>query len=234
MRGPADDDQPERDGLRGAGSVATPDGRARACLLGAALKLADEVRKRIEQIPDVKVLEDELLGKQASHDLDRLQVLLDVAATGTSGYQGVDWLRERRQLDLGEHDHRRMLVTMSFADDLPTVDRLVNALTAWREAARKFDAPPRIDLPSPDEIELQTIILPRDAFFGPTQMVPAEQAAGGVSAEQITPYPPGIPAVVPGEELNDAVINYLRSRADAGMRLPDPSDPTVRQFRVVA
>jgi arginine decarboxylase len=187
--------------------VATPDGRARACLLGAALKLADEVRKRIEQIPDVKVLEDELLGKQASHDLDRLQVLLDVAATGTSGYQGVDWLRERRQLDLGEHDHRRMLVTMSFADDLPTVDRLVNALTAWREAARKFDAPPRIDLPSPDEVELQTIILPRDAFFGPTQMVPAEQAARGVSAEQITPYPPGIPAVVPGEELNDAVIN---------------------------
>ena len=123
---------------------------------------------------------------------------------------------------------------MSFADDLHTVDRLVNALTAWREAARKFDAPPRIDLPSPDEIELQTIILPRDAFFGPTQMVPAERAAGRVSAEQITPYPPGIPAVVPGEELNDAVINYLRSGADAGMRLPDPSDPTVRQFRVVA
>ena len=203
-------------------------------LLGAALKLADEVRKRIEQIPDVQVLEDELLGKQASHDLDRLQVLLDVEATGTSGYQGVDWLRERRQLDLGEHDHRRMLVTMSFADDLYTADRLVNALTAWREAARKFDAPPRIDLPSPDEIELQTIILPRDAFFGPTEMVPAERAAGRVSAEQITPYPPGIPAVVPGEELNDAVINYLRSGADAGMRLPDPSDPTVRQFRVVA
>jgi arginine decarboxylase len=43
-------------------------------LLGAALKLADEVRKRIEQIPDVKVLENELLGKQASHDVDRLQV----------------------------------------------------------------------------------------------------------------------------------------------------------------
>jgi lysine decarboxylase len=39
---------------------------------------------------------------------------------------------------------------------------------------------------------------------------------------------------VPGEELNDAVINYLRSGADAGMTLPDASDAHVRQFKVVA
>ena len=50
----------------------------------------------------------------------------------------------------------------------------------------------------------------------------------------ITPYPPGVPAVVPGEELNDAVIAYLRSGADAGMTLPDPSDPQMHHFRVVA
>lgn len=159
---------------------------------------------------------------------------MDIAATGTSGYQGVDWIRQHCQLDLGETDHRRMMATMSFADDKHTVDRLIDALTAWRQAARDFDRPPRIDLPSPDEIELDTVILPRNAFFGPTEMVPAERAAGRVAAEQITPYPPGIPAVVPGEELNDAVINYLRSGADAGMTLPDASDAHVRQFKVVA
>jgi len=50
----------------------------------------------------------------------------------------------------------------------------------------------------------------------------------------MTPYPPGIPAVVPGERLNDAVIDYLRSGVEAGMSLPDPADPTAQQFRVVA
>jgi arginine decarboxylase len=123
---------------------------------------------------------------------------------------------------------------MSFADDKHTVDRLLDALMAWRQAARDFDRPPRIDLPTPDEVELQTVILPRDAFSGPTEMVPAERAAGRLAAEEITPYPPGIPAVVPGEELNDAVINYLRSGADAGMTLPDASDRQARQFKVVA
>jgi arginine/lysine/ornithine decarboxylase len=65
-------------------------------------------------------------------------------------------------------------------------------------------------------------------------MVPAEQAAGRIAAEQITPYPPGIPAVVPGERLNDAVIDYLRSGVEAGMALPDPADQSARHFRVVA
>jgi arginine decarboxylase len=65
-------------------------------------------------------------------------------------------------------------------------------------------------------------------------MVPAAAAAGRIAAEQMTPYPPGIPAVVPGERLNDAVIDYLRSGVEAGMTLPDPADPTVQQFRVVA
>lgn len=83
-----------------------------------------------------------------------------------------------------------------------------------------------MELPSPAELQLVTVQLPHDAFFGPNEMVPAERAAGHISAEQITPYPPGIPAVVPGERLNNAVIDYLRSGVQAGMALPDPADPT--------
>jgi arginine/lysine/ornithine decarboxylase len=89
-------------------------------------------------------------------------------------------------------------------------------------------------LPSPAELQLETVDLPRDAFFGPTEMVPAAEASGRVAAEQITPYPPGIPAVVPGERLNNAVIEYLRSGVAAGMSLPDPADRTAQHFRVVA
>ena len=202
-------------------------------LLDAALTRTHDVRERIEEIPDVEVLDRELLGEQASHDLDRLQIVMDIETTGTSGYQGVDWIREHRQLDLHVSDHRRMVATISFADDDHTVERLITALSDWRQAAREFERPPRIELPSPGELELDTVILPRDAFFGATEMVPAEQAAGRVSAEQITPYPPGVPVVVPGEELNEAVIAYLRSGADAGMTLPDPSDPKMHHFRVV-
>jgi arginine decarboxylase len=203
-------------------------------LLGDALELVRGLRDDIELIPDVEVLDDELLGVEASHDLDRLQILMDISATGTSGYQAADWLREHRQIDLGMSDHRRLLATMSFADDKVTAERLLDGLWAWRRAANDFDAPPPIRLPAPSEIELETVQLPRDAFFGKVEAVPAEKACGRICAEQITPYPPGIPAAVPGERLNDAVIDYLLSGLEAGMNVPDAADTSLTTFRVVA
>jgi arginine/lysine/ornithine decarboxylase len=203
-------------------------------LLGGALDLACQLRQDIEAIPDVKVLDDELLGVQASHDLDRMQVLMDVSATGTSGYQAHDWLREHAHIDTGMSDHRRMLATLSMADDQDTAGRLTEALWAWRKAADDFDPPPRIDLPSPEQLQLETVCLPRDAFFGRVERVPTDRAAGRVAAEQCTPYPPGIPAVVPGERLNDAVLDYLCSGVRAGMNVPDAADPSLRTIRVLA
>ncbi|MEE6179691.1 aminotransferase class I/II-fold pyridoxal phosphate-dependent enzyme [Mycobacterium sp. 050134] len=203
-------------------------------LLSDALDLARAVRAEIERIPDVAVLDDELLGVQASHDLDRLQVLIDVSATGTSGYQAGDWLREHAHVDMGTTDHRRILATLSMADDKDSTSRLADALWAWRKAADGFDPPPHLALPSPEELQLDTVDLPRDAFFGRVEAVPTDRAAGRVAAEQITPYPPGIPAVVPGERLNDAVLEYLCSGVRAGMNLPDAADPSLRTIRVLA
>ncbi len=203
-------------------------------LLDSALGLARQVREEIELIPDVEVLDDELLGAQASHDLDRMQVLIDVSATGTSGYQAADWLRAHAHVDMGMTDHRRILATLSMADDKETLGRLTDALRAWRTAADDFEPAPRIALPSPEELQLESVELPRDAFFGRVEAVPTEGAAGRIAADQITPYPPGIPAVVPGECLNDAVLEYLCSGVKAGMNLPDASDPSLQSIRVLA
>jgi lysine decarboxylase len=40
--------------------------------------------------------------------------------------------------------------------------------------------------------------------------------------------------VVPGERLNEVVIEYLRSGVRAGMALPDPADQQLEHIRVVA
>ncbi|PYE17370.1 arginine/lysine/ornithine decarboxylase [Williamsia limnetica] len=198
-----------------------------------ALALAARLRHEIDGIDGFVVMEDELLGHQASHDLDRMQVLIDVSATGATGYQCADWLRAHHRLDVGMSDHRRILATLSFADNDSTGERLVRALTALAAAAPSFDRHHRIDLPSPDELQLETVMSPRDAFFGPTDMVPADQAAGRIVAEQMTPYPPGIPAAVPGERLDEQVIDYLRSGVASGMAIPDATDASVEKIRVV-
>ncbi|GAD82387.1 aminotransferase class I/II-fold pyridoxal phosphate-dependent enzyme [Nocardia asteroides] len=201
-------------------------------LLDGALSAARRARAGLSEINGLTVMHDELLGVEASHDLDMLQVLVDVSATGASGYDAADWLRAHRNIDLGLSDHRRVLATVSTADDGLTVDGLVDALALWR-AGLGDPTPPRISLPTPEDLQQESVMLPRDAFFGPSEVVPVDKAAGRIAAEQLTPYPPGIPVVVPGERIGAAVVDYLRTGIAAGLNVPDADDPRLHTLRVV-
>ncbi|HEX6340110.1 hypothetical protein [Umezawaea sp.] len=75
---------------------------------------------------------------------------------------------------------------------------------------------------------------PRDAFSGETEQVDVDAAVGRIAAEMITPYPPGAPAVLPGEVVSRPVVDYPRSGLAAGVQLPDPVDAALDSIRVVA
>lgn len=49
----------------------------------------------------------------------------------------------------------------------------------------------------------------RDAWNHPGRWVPLEESAQRVAGAPLTPYPPGVPVVVPGEEMSDAVVEWL-------------------------
>jgi arginine decarboxylase len=55
-----------------------------------------------------------------------------------------------------------------------------------------------------------------------------------VSAELVTPYPPGIPAVAPGEVYTESNVAYLEEVAANGAFVEGASDPSLRRLRVVA
>ena len=90
-----------------------------------------------------------------------------------------------------------------------------------------------VKLPMPQDLELESVKRPRDAFFGAAENVSVDDAVGRIAAEQITPYPPGVPVILPGERINQAVIEYLLSGLEAGMTLPDPADPSLETIRVM-
>jgi arginine/lysine/ornithine decarboxylase len=203
-------------------------------LLGRALDLAREARATIHERVGLKVLHDELLGKEASHDLDELHLLIQVDSLDISGYQAADWLRENRRIDVHLGDAQRIEVQIAAANTREDIERLVDALVDLREAAPSFDRPPMVVLPDPGELELEQVCSPREAFFGRVEDVPVQDAVGRVAAEQITPYPPGIPALLPGERVGRTVLDYLVSGRRAGMFLPDASDGELETIRVLA
>ncbi|EWM10333.1 aminotransferase class I/II-fold pyridoxal phosphate-dependent enzyme [Kutzneria sp. 744] len=227
-------------GTTGASSLvyATLDGWRRQMvedgekLLSTALSLAHGVRREIDELPGLRVMgEREFIGPADS--FDPLKVVVDLSELGISGYQAADWLRARRQVTVGLSDHRRIVAIITIGDDERTAATLVAALDDLTKAAERMKAPPVLHLPDPRDLELSTVMLPRDAFFGETEQVGVDEAVGRVAAEMISPYPPGSPALVPGEVITKDVLDYLRSGLAAGMQLPDPADSDLESIRVV-
>lgn len=203
-------------------------------LMGSALGLAADVRAAVEEIEGMHVNDrDDFCGPEAADGFDPLPCVIDVADLGITGYRAADWLRGQRSIDAHLVDHRRIGAQITHGDDRETAGELLSALRDLGRAARGMPTGPRVEVPQPDELRMEQAMLPRDAFFGPAEEVPVADAAGRISAEMITPYPPGIPAVLPGERLTGPVLRYLRTGLAAGMYLPDPSDPGLDTVRVV-
>jgi arginine decarboxylase len=78
----------------------------------------------------------------------------------------------------------------------------------------------------------ETVLTPREAFFAVEESVRLAKASGRTAAEAITPYPPGIPLVMPGERLSADVLALLAALRDAGNPI-SVSDPTMGFGKVV-
>ncbi|MFJ1756965.1 aminotransferase class I/II-fold pyridoxal phosphate-dependent enzyme [Kitasatospora sp. NPDC088134] len=204
-------------------------------LYRAALDLARRTRDRIGALDGLHVHgRDEFCGPGLAADLDPLQIVVDISALGTTGYRAGDWLRAHRQITAHLCDHRRVSAQLTHADDPATTGALLGALTELVEQASELAPARPVDIPDPAELRLEQVALPRDAFFGPVETVDLADAEGRTAAEMLTPYPPGIPAALPGERLNRPVLDYLRSGRAAGMLVPDAADPELRTVRVTA
>ncbi|MGX1566543.1 aminotransferase class I/II-fold pyridoxal phosphate-dependent enzyme [Streptomyces sp. NPDC055506] len=204
-------------------------------LMGGALDLAAEVRSAIEEIDGLHVNDRrDFCGPGLSDDFDPLPGVIDLTGLGITGFQAADWLREHRHIDAHLVDHRRIGMQITHGDDRETTGPLLEALRDLARAAGDLPRGPRVEVPSSAELRMEQVMLPRDAFFGPAEDAPVGEAAGRVAAEMITPYPPGIPAVLPGERLTEPVLAYLRTGLAAGMHLPDPTDPKLDTVRVVS
>ena len=154
--------------VRGDRRLAATDGRARkrASALSASADGSAAVRHRPPP-REMHVLEDKLLGAEASNELDRLQIMIDLSELGISGYQAADWLREYERIDMHLSNHARIVAMVSIADDDTTADRLRRALQRLIDAAHDLPRPKPIKIPHSLALELETVNRPRDAFFSP-------------------------------------------------------------------
>jgi arginine decarboxylase len=132
-------------------------------------------------------------------------------------------------------DHRRLMAIVSHAEEEADIGRAVEALAALVDefSGRSLTRAPR-NVPRAAELRTEQVMTPRDAFFVTAESVALDEAAGRVAAEFLTPYPPGIPLLAPGERVTEAIVDYLKTGGAEGMYVEGCVDQSLSSLRVVA
>ncbi|MGR4880478.1 aminotransferase class I/II-fold pyridoxal phosphate-dependent enzyme [Streptomyces sp. LARHCF249] len=203
-------------------------------LLERALGRASRIRATVAALPGLRLMDREVIEAGLAAELDPLKIVADVRDLGISGMQAAEWLRAECHVDVGGSDSCRISASITHADDDETEKVLVGALRTLVDRADSIERQPAVHLPEPSALELEQACLPREAFFAEAEHVPARAAVGRIAAEMVSPYPPGVPVVAPGEVISAEVVDYLRSGVEHGMLIPDAADPSMKTLRVVA
>jgi lysine decarboxylase len=191
-------------------------------LLAETVRLAARFRERIAGVDGLVVF--------GSDDPTKLVVAL--AGTGADGLAvEADLFAEGIRLELANRD--TLVPLLSIGDTDESVEKLAEALTRSVERRR---GEPR--LPGGASavwgVEPEVALTLREAFFAPREAVSAARAVGRIAAETVAPYPPGIPAIAPGEVVTATLLESLREAAASGTRMAYCADPALESVQVVA
>lgn len=154
-------------------------------------------RKTAQQVAQLRKKYPALMDADAKLDPTRLTICTE------NGYQVEKFLQERNVWpEMADSEHVVFILTC--ADGAEEFTRLEQAL----DALSLHGTPrPHSNVPAPPVP--QSVCTPREALFAPKETVRLSQAMGRIAAEQIAPYPPGVPIVAPGERIDEKILAYL-------------------------
>jgi lysine decarboxylase len=201
-------------------------------LLDRTIRTSMRVREAIAAIEGVNVVGGDLVGRPGVAGWDPLRVVIDVRGTGNTGYEVAAALRGSYDIHVELATHATMVLVLGVDEPVDPLGRFAHD---FAQTVRRIERPGEIPalVRAPGSLENEVVVAPREAFLGSTEVVPVDAADGRVSAEAIAGYPPGIPALLPGERITLEVIEYLRELRDSGARLHGASDPTFRTIKVL-
>lgn len=203
-------------------------------LLDSTIALAERGRREIARIPGLQCFGKEVVGRPGACDFDPTKLTVTARDLGYTGYQVEAFMRKERriQLEMAEIFNTVSLITIG-----TTEEDLQKLIEGFRSLAL-HDSPSS----SPVPLKNHTVKLPewppqrlspREAFDAPHGQVPLREAAGRIAVELLTPYPPGIPILCPGEEITQEIIEYMLLEIRAGSHLTGFADSTFQTVRVV-
>ncbi len=187
-------------------------------LLARTLKLAEELRLKIDATGVFRVLGlDELLPEEVKGDgvrLDPTKLTIDISRSGYGAEELQRELFERFNIQVEKSTFNTLTLLLTIGTTKSKVSRLMDAMLRLARAQK----PPRPLVRLPEMPRFTRLAcLPRDAYYEAGERLalfddegrPNNALIGRIACDQIVPYPPGIPVLVPGQLIDESVLTYL-------------------------
>ncbi len=193
-------------------------------LLQRVLELSDKLRQSINSLKKFRVLElEDLISDELKGDnirLDRTKVTIDVSKSGMTSRQIERLLLSKHNIQIEKSTFNTISVLLTIGATYSRVNRLYLALENIEKHSgnRKQSAYGKI-LKDFKLTGSPIKYRPRLAFYANNIEIPLSQADGRIASRMVTPYPPGIPLLVPGQLITREIINALATYRDYGVEI---------------
>lgn len=147
-------------------------------------------------------------GLENNYDITKLVV--DFSGLGISGYGAAELLKRDYGIYPEMADERNVLFYITAGTTLRDLDLIDRAITDISKAEYK-PQPIKKQVPLPS-IELAMDM--RKAFDADSETISPENAAGRICAEIVDCCPPCVPICVPGQLINNEIIDYITEYTD--------------------
>ena len=195
-----------------------------------------EIRERLEKCRCIKLAASDMIGDAGIFDYDRSKLLLFTNGTSLTGKMLHDILSREFHLQM-EMDSLNYVPAIASVGD--TREGLIRMCDAIEEIDRRESLRIRerekediLDQFSP-YMPMKQITGIADAMESPVKRCPLEESIGKVSSEFVYLYPPGIPILVPGEQITGQFVRNVRIYMEQGLDLQGLSDYTNKTICIV-
>lgn len=72
----------------------------------------------------------------------------------------------------------------------------------------------RVNMPDP-----KIIIRPADAYYSSKKIISLKDSLGEIVTSPIIPYPPGVPLLVPGEEITEEILEHIQFLKESDLNI---------------
>ncbi len=175
------------------------------------LSMAKHLSNDISEIEGLSVVSTEYLKQNfpSVNDRDETKVIVDVSKAGFNGYEVANILDRKYKILVEAYNIKTILLLVPFRATIKDVHATVKALSEIVRHTKKSAVTEGLSLQIPVNIpRILDINEIAKLQWDQIESVPLERAVGRIAAEHITPFPPGIPITIKGEELTKEIVEY--------------------------